>query len=140
MENRGYITFQEIKYRYGEIDIVGVQLFKTVPPRLTTIEVKMNNWDSVLGQARRRILSFADYSYIGLIYKNVGDLRYFFYKFGQDFDRLTTQPYQIGILIYDVKRNYVLQVLRAMKEQQYKDPMKDEILKKVGYNLESRKN
>lgn len=137
LKNQGLKTFQSVRYKYGEIDILGVQLFKTVAPKIFTIEVKMRDWDTVIYQAHKR-LSFATKSYMGLIYRSPGDLAYFMYKFGQSFKFLTTKPYRLGILIYDVNRKTVIEVLSAIREDRFKDPMKEHVLRKVGYDLSSR--
>lgn len=107
-----------VKYRYGEIDIVGLKEFKTVPSKLYTIEVKMSDWRTVMIQAHRRSF-FSNYSYFALIYKDLRDLSYFMYMFGKNFSKLEDLKlnYRVGVLIYDLKRNSIIEVLTALQNK-----------------------
>lgn len=137
LKNCGYETFQSVKYKFGEIDLLGVQLFKTVEPKLASIEVKMKDWEAVYYQSIRRT-QFAEKSYMGLVYKNTSDLTYLMYKFGQRFNRLNSQPFRLGVLMFDVERNCVLEILTAIRNKDISSIWKDVILREVGYDLSTR--
>lgn len=112
-----------------ELDVVGIRRFKTVPPKVAIIEVKMNDWESVKYQCLKR-LSMADEVYMGLVMR--GNVAYFMYKLGKDIDFLERQ--NIGLLIWDVARKAMFKVLSA-KNQQYArkiqviDTFKEELVK-----------
>ena len=135
LKNIGYSkTFQQVKFLNNiEIDIVGVKFFKTVPPKIACIEVKLFDWNKVLHQAYLRSFFF-DYSYLALIYDNPSRLSYIMYKFAETFEKLTVKPdHRIGVLIYDKIRDVIIEVLTAKRNKnpqlKYKNYVLNQCLK-----------
>lgn len=112
VRNSGYSNvYTCVKTRSFEIDVLGVKYFKTVPPKLISIEVKMNDVSQVFHQAMIRS-GKVDYSYVGLVFLN--KLNYMFYKIQELWGSF--KEYGIGLLIYDVERAFMFEILTAKRQ------------------------
>ncbi len=105
-------VFSEVRIHPLELDVVSIYKHRKNHFYITSIEVKLNNFDGVFQQALVRS-TFCNYCYIAFpVTDFIGDILYRTIKSYQ-----TLKKHGIGILIYDDWRGRIWKVLNSTRSK-----------------------